>query len=894
MREFGTNPTLLTLAELKTLRTRPDLWAENLTHGMNNDVYLLADRVHVVRLAKERREVNPFRARPYAIAEAMRRLDRHPNIEQVIYAYEDDDECIVISRYRPNLIHLSDIAKQKDAPNPLESDDALRTLIDVCAFMDECGVLHKDLCDWNIFFDRDTRAPFVLDFDSMRLIDWTGANIVPESIAIQFERDASTLRLESLNIDDLQENFLFEAFFFAYDDQEAFGIEVFRRFLSLQRDHYCPRMTAYFQSIGREDLAQMMRLRQEKIAAWLSNPVRLQILYRRKRMHFLMRAVNWASEVRESSEYDVQEFLGTTTDALDVELYRREQDILGAPLVLLPAPPADPPRTEAITPQRWNSRPFERLPVDVSEENTFSPDIPKPAGALRLIAIGDVHGKVKRIIRMEQIANALKQHYAIDALLALGDMVEGGADIDGARIAIRRLRNMGVLVGALGNHEFDYNDLDALEAGERDLRALRETLDRDDPRAATITRQLAEHLWRKDPPKSYRDWITDWRLAAQFPILCANMTHPSLDGGAIALWGGKPILLLSAITPSIAHELEYHKRRGFPTPAALRPEHPRDLLLEQVRTVKAQYPQLNFIVIVLSHCGINFDRAELVHPEFDLILGSHTHNLAHFAAEWGTHQTHLVYGGQNAYYLPLVDVSIRDDGRVTDVRYTLIDVDESKVRDDYSPPPSLFDGKKLAHAETGFPLEGKSTRSTALMRLITDAMRGQSGADLALTYGLARESLSKGGVTEGDLALVMPFPDQAVIVELTAAHIRQILEYAVWSSRIDVAKKCVMFHPSGFRWSLDADLTIHLELPPGETYRVCAPRYLLEGFGDAFPLTRPYLKGELTVTWLDRSVRDLLTAEVIQRGTLSADHDEGRIVISRDAPMLYNDPTIAY
>ncbi|MFN8529364.1 MAG: 5'-nucleotidase C-terminal domain-containing protein [Anaerolineae bacterium] len=935
MRDIGMNETGLSWADLKALRERPDLWAKNLTHGMNNDVYLLKDGLHVVRLAKDRREDNPFHARPLEVGTAMQRLRGQPTIEQIVYACEDeqDGEAVIISLYRDRLTQLSKLPtdQQRSALN----DRGLTALIDTCAFLDEQGVQHKDLCDWNVQFDTETLEPFFLDFDSMRVIDWTQGNLPLEPIALGFERDSSTLRTEVLNIDDLQENFLFEAFFFTYHDEEAFAVPIFRRFLELQHDLYCPRLINYFQSIKQPDFADMIALRAKKIGEWLASPVKLYKLYLRKRMHFLMRGYNWATEVSESGEYDVKWFMTQVQNDLMLEVQRRERlennpnallyidpDLTLTPTTLRVAPSPHAERGEGQDTSMRSSplsvdgegkasqsdgggegkmptititlHQFPRITVDLSAPNTFSPDIPKPANAIRIIAFGDVHQKVGRIERMTRIAHAVRTHYPVETILSLGDNVEGGTDIEAARFTLECLDVLQISASALGNHEFDYHDLDALAAGKATLAArLRAAIIAEDPNEIQLAQEYFQFIDTTDVWGPFLHWM---RIQANFRFLCANVTDSlsSFTPGAITEWGGKPILLLSALTPAIEHELSYHKRRGFPTPVELRPEHPRDLLLEQVRRIKAKYPNVPFTVVVMSHCGINFDRNELVHPEFDLILGSHTHNLAHLTADWGDgHVTHMVYGGQNAYYLPLVDFAIRDDGRIDRLWYTLIDVDASQLPSNTLVEP--LHQQILGTAAELLSLEGKSTRSTALLRLVTDAMRQQSGAELAINYGgNVREGLSRGSISEDNLAEMMPFPDEARIVTLTAAQIQAVIEYGVWSSRNDVGKKCLMFHPSGFSWAVDAAGQVTVNLPPADGYRVCVPRYLLEGFGDAFPLTLPARNGDLTITSTGKSIRDLLAAEIRARGTVSDDGDTTRITIDPAAPLLYNDPTIAY
>ena len=85
--------------------------------------------------------------------------------------------------------------------------------------------------------------------------------------------------------------------------------------------------------------------------------------------------------------------------------------------------------------------------------------------------------------------------------------------------------------------------------------------------------------------------------------------------------------------------------------------------------------------------------------------------------------------------------------------------------------------------ETPITLEGRP--ESALGNLMTDALRDMSGADVSLhnVYGGIRAGLPQGELTYGSLYQMFPFDNQLLILDLSGADLRKVIESQVFSTR---------------------------------------------------------------------------------------------------------------
>jgi 2',3'-cyclic-nucleotide 2'-phosphodiesterase (5'-nucleotidase family) len=169
-------------------------------------------------------------------------------------------------------------------------------------------------------------------------------------------------------------------------------------------------------------------------------------------------------------------------------------------------------------------------------------------------------------------------------------------------------------------------------------------------------------------------------------------------------------------------------------------------------------------------------------PEFDLILGGHSHQMV--SREWmgdtlfsqaGCHgkclgRATLVYDTvarkvirRTAELLPVTDAIALHPGLKTRLQSRITAVDRIWTRDIGS---------------TAIPLNarGAVAGQSAIDQLLREAIREASGADIVLHGVLTPESLDPGPITERDLWRIVPFENRIGVVSLTFGDLRAILE----------------------------------------------------------------------------------------------------------------------
>jgi 5'-nucleotidase/UDP-sugar diphosphatase len=208
-------------------------------------------------------------------------------------------------------------------------------------------------------------------------------------------------------------------------------------------------------------------------------------------------------------------------------------------------------------------------------------------------------------------------------------------------------------------------------------------------------------------------------------------------------------------------------------------------------------------IIVLSHIGYQAD-LELAQAVMgvDIIVGGHTHTLlANFDTRAvGAYPTEVknpedktvlvVQTGENLEYLGRLDVEFDPNGELVQWKGDTI-----RLSHYITPDPSVS-----ALVETLYtPIEaltseviGKSTvylegdrkvcrfKECNLGNLITDAMRAETGAQVALENGGGiRASIEQGAITLGDVLTVLPFGNLTSTLNLSGKDLLAVLENGV-------------------------------------------------------------------------------------------------------------------
>lgn len=258
---------------------------------------------------------------------------------------------------------------------------------------------------------------------------------------------------------------------------------------------------------------------------------------------------------------------------------------------------------------------------------------------------------------------------------------------------------------------------------------------------------------------------------ADFPFLCANVVVPEdmkLDvkpyqifekhGVKIAVLG---LVELGARGTPGAHPM-FFDRITFKNGMDVLPEY--RFLREQAD-----------IFILLSHLGYDDDLVVAERfPEFDAIMGGHTHTLTQVPEE---HNGVMVsQAGSNLKYATLTLFMIRQ-GKLVDMASKTIDVQHFKKKnaevqtmlDEFNSDARF--NQALAKATTNFDSKEE------LGCMITDAIRVVSGANFAFenTGGIRIDHLKKGPITIKDIYSIDPFNNDIVVFKMTGEQLEKFI-----------------------------------------------------------------------------------------------------------------------
>ena len=371
-----------------------------------------------------------------------------------------------------------------------------------------------------------------------------------------------------------------------------------------------------------------------------------------------------------------------------------------------------------------------------------------------ILSVNDMHGHIENMPKLAYIADSLRNIYPQLMVVSAGDNRTGNAYNDKypehPNLPMISLMNeIGFEASALGNHEFDGNI----------------------------------------------DGIRYFVKTAHFPLICANTFftgYPDLklpdyvtitkniDGKDVK------IIFLSLIETT---------NEGHPS------AHVKNM--QQVDFVDArdkikEYLHLKDscnIFILLSHLGKE-EELELAaeYPQFDLIIGGHSHDLYTEQLPDGVLYT------QSKYYLKDATVTKLKlvDGKVVEKEAQVIDlnkvnkVDEriKKEVDKYYAEPEFQ--KVIGHAKTPF------NDKNALGAFMADAQRYITKADIAMQNpgGVRFDNMHGGDITKADIYDLDPFNNSLVICEMTG---KQVEDFLVDASIKD--HNCT--HVSGITYQID-------------------------------------------------------------------------------------------
>lgn len=391
---------------------------------------------------------------------------------------------------------------------------------------------------------------------------------------------------------------------------------------------------------------------------------------------------------------------------------------------------------------------------------------------LTLLHTTDLHGRLTNdvpeegevpaagLLRIATLVRGIRAENPNTLLVDCGDTLQGTPDsraTNGA-LMMEAMRRTGYDAWLPGNHEFDWG-----------LERLQEAL--------------------RNPPCPM--------LGAANILARPGTTHPlpQLRTHLVREVGGVRVLLAGLTSPGI--------------PGWLLPEYLGNLQFERSaaalgRVMPALRAERADVMVLMMHQGNRPDFENGVNeaastaaqfPEFDVVLGGHTHEAIESDAVGGALFTQAGCHGQ---WLGRVDLTWDTaQRRVTSRRSRLISVDEL-VPNDPDVEKAVGPGLRAALApldakvgDLAAPLAATSSGAGGTERLLRAAIATASGASIVIHGALSEAPLAAGPVLERDLWRVVPFENRIGVAMLNLRELREIIE--------ETLDQAGMYHRSGIQ-----------------------------------------------------------------------------------------------
>lgn len=480
----------------------------------------------------------------------------------------------------------------------------------------------------------------------------------------------------------------------------------------------------------------------------------------------------------------------------------------------------------------------------------LSVSLPLWAAEIIILHTNDVHSRVESHgadqiggrVRAATLVNEIREMYGSEKVLLLdvGDAIHG-MNIDnlfGGLPSIEIMNAMGYDAFTLGNHEFNYGQQVLLE---RVADAKFKTV------AANVTKQ-------------------DGSLFAGYSALIKGV-----NGVKVGIIGFSP-----EDTPIVTHPKNV-QGLVFLDPIAIAKQ-----VVEVVR------PEVD-VLIALSHLGFEKDveLAEAV-PEFDLIVGGHSHTELETAYE--VNGVLIVQAHEYANNLGFVYLEVEGKEIVAQESFLIpvtADVEKNaKVQgiiDYWNDQLQERLGTVIGTSAISWNGERASVRTqeTNLGNLVADVIRDAAGSDIAVTNGGGiRASIQAGDIRVADVYNTLPFDNSLVVVEMMGMDILEALEH---SARLLPEQNGAFLQVSGITFEVDQNA-----LPGGRIINAKVGENRLATGGYYTVATNDFLAagGDGYVTFLNATLvaetgimlRDVVVDYIVEQGKV-VEPEAGRVVI---------------
>lgn len=414
----------------------------------------------------------------------------------------------------------------------------------------------------------------------------------------------------------------------------------------------------------------------------------------------------------------------------------------------------------------------------------------KRAETVYIISTNDIHGAIGMFPNLASLVEDYRGREGTLILVDAGDRWTGNPYVDRAQERGKPVTELMAALGydviTLGNHEFDFGqEVLAARLAEVDIPVVLANAD---------TRQ------------------------SELPAIPPHMTVETPAGHKITFLG---LVETSDNGHPSGHTDAYRGITFYPAP-----------------DVAAGYSHLSDscdVFVALSHLGYDADVGLAASvPGLDLIIGGHSHTLLEEPERAGG--VLITQAGSRLEYAGVTTIGLRS-GEIVSITNRVVRLDTCRADPGYAAMVARMTENSELREVVG-TMASRADKS-GIMNLVTDLMRAETGADIALCHlnGIRLGELGPGDIELGDIYALEPFGATAVNVEMTVDGMRRLIVNKFNDTAKPSESHTADIFPSGMSYEIITDLNgnatdvlFDIPGPRKDKYRVAMSEYIYHNY----------------------------------------------------------------
>ncbi|MEM7392796.1 MAG: bifunctional UDP-sugar hydrolase/5'-nucleotidase [Verrucomicrobiota bacterium] len=358
----------------------------------------------------------------------------------------------------------------------------------------------------------------------------------------------------------------------------------------------------------------------------------------------------------------------------------------------------------------------------------------------------DGNENVGGLLRCATLIRKLRAEKKNVHLIDGGDLIQGGAEsfASNGRIMIEAMEALEYDAWAVGNHEFDW--------GLENLQALLKTT-----RLNTLAANMQVKPGAENPLPIVKPYVMK-------EIEGVRIAYVGLTTPGIPSWSRPYLLGPLLFTASV------------------------DALRVTMPKVRAEKPDIKVLVLHQGYRKYGDDHANEINriakhfPEFDLIVGGHTHRVVESLTLGQTLYTQAGYFGNWLGEVDLVYDTVKKEltRKVARIHHIARNYDydpELYARFKERLEPHLEKQERvIGRSDTDLNSDAEVPGQSLQQELIARAILEGTGADIVIHGALDDRVVPAGEVKEKDIWKIVPYENAIGIVSLTVGEIKEVLE----------------------------------------------------------------------------------------------------------------------